>query len=416
MKRAEPHYPTNDDPDAPSPSHQNLNLNPMNLVSDPVRCPFCVKTDFGVVYNPPAWLPSERRNDTPPREIATSPLSNEADLPADKREEMYPPGHEKVVLSDNIRPDWYQALAHRRRVEARRLATATALQQALAVAGQRRRSGSSRTAAQNGAGGSLGTTDLRRVGRRVDGIVRITRDEADEMMLQEAIRQSLQTQEEERKKREEEERKKAAAANTDETPSSSNPPPATSESSSPITVPVLPRLQPSTSTSPPSPRSFFPFRARSGSGSNRNESPTTANPLSATNRRPSSTNNLYPPVSPIRRKPSLPDALLTSTSVSLAAAMQDSIVPGAGDSRPSVSSPLASQAVKAPNMQVESVERTEAHERSTPSDTSVTTSTTVDEETVPMSSVANVTHEASALKSKDDARSIEEPEVLELTH
>src|SRR5271155_2749977 len=145
MKRAEPHYPTNDD-ENPTPTPQNLNLNPMNLISDPVRCPFCVKSDFGVVYNLPIWLPQERRID-----IATPPLHSSHDLPMDKREEMYPPGHERVVLSDNIRPDWYQALAHRRRVEARRLATATALQQALAVAGQRRRGSTVRTATPYGA-------------------------------------------------------------------------------------------------------------------------------------------------------------------------------------------------------------------------------------------------------------------------
>ena len=69
MKRAEPHYPTNDD-ENPTPTPQNLNLNPMNLISDPVRCPFCVKPDFGVVYNLPIWLPQERRLDIPPREIA----------------------------------------------------------------------------------------------------------------------------------------------------------------------------------------------------------------------------------------------------------------------------------------------------------------------------------------------------------
>ena len=285
MKRAEPHYPTNDDDTAnPTPTPQNLNLNPMNLVSDPVRCPFCVKSDFGVVYNLPTWLPQERRLDIPPREIATSPLHSEHHLPMDKREEMYPPGHERVVLMDNIRPDWYQALAHRRRVEARRLATATALQQALAVAGQRRRGSNVRTSTPyGGAGGGaqqgvMGGVEQRRIGRRVDGIVRITRDEADEMMLQEAIRQSLQSQEEERVKREEEERKKNTSsqrggdtASEPVTPTSSATPSPiprlSTSSSSPITAPVLPRLQPSTSTSPPSPRLLLlrlphPFRKR----------------------------------------------------------------------------------------------------------------------------------------------------------
>jgi hypothetical protein len=421
MKRAEPHYPSNDD-DTPGqpPTQHNLNLNPMNLVSDPVRCPFCVKTDFGVVYNPPKWLPSDRRNDNePPREVATSPLQSDVDLPMDKREEMYPPGHERVVLSDNIRPDWYQALAHRRRVEARRLATATALQQALAVAGQRRRgAGHTRLVAANRPAAS-GISEYRRVSRRVDGLVRITRDEADEMMLQEAIRQSLQTQEEEERKREEEERKKAGSGTTINDPAAapiSSPILSLSSSSSPNTATVLPRLQQSTSTSPPSPRSFFSaFRARSGSASSRNGTLSTSNPLSqTTTRRPSSTTNLSSPVvDTIRRQPSLPEALLSSTSASLATAMHDSIVPGLDDSRPSTSSPLASQAVRVPSVEVEGPEV--AEENLTPPNTSVSTSSTVDEEILPVE-VVTVAQNSSALKTRDDARSVEEREVVELSH
>ena len=395
----------------------------MNLISDPVRCPFCVKTDFGVVYNPPAWLPSERRPDntlSPPREIATSPLRSHVDSQMDKREEMYPPGHERVVLTDNIRPDWYQALAHRRRVEARRLATATALQQALAVAGQRRRGATAGTrhVATNGPDGlaSTGGTsgEQRRVGRRVDGIVRITRDEADEMMLQEAIRQSLQTEEEERRKREEEERKKAnpeASNDTVASTSTSVPRLNSATSSSPIPAPALPRLQQSTSTSPPSPRSVFSvFRARSGSGSSHNGSSPPSNLVSPTSRRPSSANNLYPPtVNTIRRQPSLPDTLLSSTSASLATAMHDSIVPGQDDSRPSISSPLASQAVRVPSSQVESV----VAEGSTPPDTGARTSSTVGGN-LP---VEMVTQDSSnPLKTRGDGGSVEEREVVGLTH
>lgn len=419
MKRAEPHYPSNDD--NPTLGQPPININPMNLISDPVRCPFCVKTDFGVVYNPPTWLPSERRQDNtllPPREIATSPLQSDPDIPMDKREEMYPPGHERVVLIDNIRPDWYQALAHRRRVEARRLATATALQQALAVAGQRRRGAASGTRlvaanAPSGLGGVDRTNaEQRRVGRRVDGIVRITRDEADEMMLQEAIRQSLQTEEDERRKREEEERNKANPEGSNSTVASTStsvPRPTSSTSSSPIPATVLPRLQPSTSTSPP--RSIFSaFRTRSGSGSSRNGASLPSNLLSQTTRRPSSTSNLCPPtVNTIRRQPSLPDSLLSSTSTSVVTAMRDSIVPAQDDSRPSISSPLASQAVAVANIPVESV----VAESSTPPHTNVTPSSTV-EEILP---VEGITQDSSShLKTRGDGGTVEEREVVELTH
>lgn len=424
MKRAEPHYPTNDDPNDPTGSSHNLNLNPMNLVSDPVRCPFCVKPDFGVVYNPPEWLPNERRLNSP-REIATSPLQSDVDLPMDKREEMYPPGHERVVLSDDIRPDWYQALAHRRRVEARRLATATALQQALAVAGQRRRvPGSTRPQATNGSGtGTGGTNEPRRVGRRVDGIVRITRDEADEMMLQEAIRRSMQTQEEEQKKREEEERKNRDGGESPDTadfpltPSIAVPRSPTSSSSSlPITPSALPRFQPSISTSPPSPRSYLSaFRARSESGSSRIGTSLPSGQLP--NRRPSSTTNIPPPMNTVRRQPSLPDALLASTSTSLAIAMHDSIIPGADDSRPSMSSPLASQNRHMPivdrgppNARTDAAREVSASPHTTPS-----TSSTGDEEILPMTP-RTPNPEASPLKTRGDGGNVEERETVELTH
>ena len=430
MKRAEPHYPTNEDNDSPCPS--NLNLNPMNLISVPVKCPFCTKTDFGVVYNPPTWLPQDRRLESPPREIATSPLSSSSDLPLGRKEEMYPPGHEQVVLIDNIRPDWYQALAHRRRVEARRLATATALQQALAVAGQRRRSTSRLpTPGMAGAVGAASLAQERRVGRRVDGMIRITRDEADEMMLQEAIRQSLMTEEEERRKREEEERKKrgesenaggqsSASSTPVATPSPSSAHPQVVaprlSTSSPASTSILPRIHTSSSTSPPSPRSFFSaLRSRSGSHSSRNGSsppnlgPTIPSP------RPQSMHILSPPTNdPVRRQPSLPDM---TTSASLSTAMHDSTIPGLEDTRPSISSPLA-QNVTVPTVQVESSpEDDDQHDEpeSSPPATSVSTNSSIDE-IVPIPVVIPaIAQDRNPLKTRGDGGSVEEHEVVELS-
>ena len=158
------------------------------------------------------------------------------------------------------------------------------------------------TVATNGQwGGRMRGTSVSReeMGRRVDGIVRITRDEADEMMLQEAIRQSLQ----QRKRNVENERKRETeeaegSNNTTATASSSIPryhfniiiSNYSLRSSSITTI---------SSTSPPSPRSIFSaFRTRSGSGSSRNGASPPSNPFSqSTTRRPSSTNNLYPPKS-----------------------------------------------------------------------------------------------------------------------
>jgi len=439
MKRAEPHYPTNEDnpPTITEPgAAPSLNLNPMNLISDPVRCPFCVKSDFGVVYNPPSWLPVDRKPDAPLRELATSPLQSTDHLPLVKREEMYPPGHESVVLSDNIRPDWYQHLAHRRRVEARRLATATALQQALAVAGQRRRGSAVARGTTVGTTIAAGTSPIageprRMVGRRVDGIVRITRDEADEMMLQEAIRQSLLTQEEEQRKREDEERKKAATSATvangqsSQEPSPSSPTPpiivpssSTSEEASPTqTSPSsyrFPRLQPSPSTSPTGPRSFFStFRSGSGSASSR-----TNVPVSTPIQRPSSANDSHPPTPLVRRQPSLPETLSSSsTSANLAAAMRDSIIPGVGDTRPPISSPLASKPDRAPSPSVPSDDKGITTSFSTLPNTSERSPSTANEEISPVEAITappDPTNSTGSMGLK--TRSIEEHEVVELAN
>jgi hypothetical protein len=357
-----------------------------------------------------------------------SPLNSSTDLPLGKREEMYPPGHERVVLIDNIRPDWYQALAHRRRVEARRLATATALQQALAVAGQRRRSVPRiPTTGLAGAMGAAALAQERRIGRRVDGMIRITRDEADEMMLQEAIRQSLMTEEEERRKRDEEERKKRGEDTTEDSTSNTPtapsvlggiPVPRLSASSSPVTAPVLPRLQPSASTSPPSPRSFFSaLRSRSGSHSSRSgatppiptgASTTNSSPLLPSSR-PQSMHNPSPPTEPfVRRQPSLPDM---TTSASLATAMHDSIVPGLEDTRPSISSPLAQMSVRTVHVESSPEDDHQEHESSPPA--TISTNSSVDE-IVPIPAV-HTAQERSGLKSQSEGGSIEEHEVVELS-
>ena len=90
--------------------------------------------------------------------------------------------------------------------------------------------------------------------------------------------------------------------------------------------------------------------------------------------------------------------------------MHDSIVPIQDDSRPFISSPLASQAVRVPSVQMEVV----VAEGSTPSHTSISTSSPVDEEILP---VETVTQDLSnSLKARGDAGSVEEHEVVELTH
>ena len=89
--------------------------------------------------------------------------------------------------------------------------------------------------------------------------------------------------------------------------------------------------------------------------------------------------------------------------------MHDSIMPAQNDSRPSISSPLASQAVGVENVQLESV----VAEGSTPPHTNVNTSSTV-EEILPVEMITQ--DSSSRLKTRGDEGSVEEREVVELTH
>jgi hypothetical protein len=93
--------------------------------------------------------------------------------------------------------------------------------------------------------------------------------------------------------------------------------------------------------------------------------------------------------------------------------MHDSIVPGADDSRPSVSSPLATQVVNVPSVQVDSSETLDETREMTAPATSVSTSSTLDEITpIP---VRDITSD-SGLKRRGDGGSVEERELVEESH
>ena len=93
--------------------------------------------------------------------------------------------------------------------------------------------------------------------------------------------------------------------------------------------------------------------------------------------------------------------------------MNDSIIPSLppDDSRPSVPSSSASPTVQVPSADVEGT--TDFAERSTPPHMNVSPSSTVDEEILP---VSTVTQDSSPLKARSDAGSVEEHEVIELSH
>jgi hypothetical protein len=104
--------------------------------------------------------------------------------------------------------------------------------------------------------------------------------------------------------------------------------------------------------------------------------------------------------------------LSSSTSASLATAMHDSIVPV--DSRPSISSPLASQPVRQPDTNTIPGSETTTIEspREETTATSVSTTSTVDE-ILPVPTV-RITQD-SGIKRRDSG-SVEEREVVEPSH
>ncbi|OUM54761.1 hypothetical protein BVG19_g4185 [[Candida] boidinii] len=52
MKRPDPH-PPHDEENNHSGSNNSTNNNPQDLISEPVKCPFCAMPNFGITYNPP---------------------------------------------------------------------------------------------------------------------------------------------------------------------------------------------------------------------------------------------------------------------------------------------------------------------------------------------------------------------------
>lgn len=51
MKRLDPHFPHDEEPS--NNSDENSTTNSEDLISEPVKCPFCAVDDFGITYSPP---------------------------------------------------------------------------------------------------------------------------------------------------------------------------------------------------------------------------------------------------------------------------------------------------------------------------------------------------------------------------
>ncbi|KAI9700862.1 MAG: SNF1-interacting protein [Candelina mexicana] len=261
IKRPDPHPPEHSEPT--SPTRPTMELREPHedgaLVCEPACCPFCVQPEFGITYDPPSFrrgLSYANHPSTHPLANAASAMSSSSSLSsggmlapqitARRRTMSLSVDAANVITTDKIRPDWATKLAGARAHAARRSAAATALHTAAYLmgngsgsdgrgfAGFGRRGRHTRGSADNiypmlgstgngdgSTGGSFGTLAAmaERHGASVDRGDQSTYAEAprrrsrtedlEEMMLLEAIRLSLASEEERKKKEEKEEKKKA---------------------------------------------------------------------------------------------------------------------------------------------------------------------------------------------------------------
>ncbi len=253
IKRPDPHPPEHMDPNAPDAGRSADSM----LVSEPAACPFCVQPEFGVTYEPPPFrrgLAYANHSQGHPLANVTSAMSSSSSLGSQtlgsngitgrRRTTSISANAPAVITTDRIRPDWAKKLSDARAHAMRRSAAATALHNAAYVLGsaggpngrgfalgRRRRT----LFAGNGSDdqgmlnlpegltleGNLGAIFAaagadRSLDQPVNDIFpsrsssRRTRvEELEELMMMEAIRQSLAA-EEERKRKEEKEAAKEA--------------------------------------------------------------------------------------------------------------------------------------------------------------------------------------------------------------
>ena len=248
IKRPDPHPPEHAEASAPNPQSPEGSepIDPDSLVSEPAACPFCVQPEFGVTYDPPPF----RRGLTYVNQASTHPLAGKASAMSSssslasarsggqassmeatrRRTQSLSATAPTVITTDRIRPGWHQKLASARAHAARRSAAATALHTAAYLMGNRGHEADGRgfgafgrrALLRRGSGGDSAASQLNmlammsdRYGRAEVGenglprTRRVRAEDLDEMMMMEAIRLSIATEEERRKKEEKEAKKDA---------------------------------------------------------------------------------------------------------------------------------------------------------------------------------------------------------------
>jgi len=251
IKRPDPHPPEHEQPDPNAPPLTPAEREAQSdgqLVSEVATCPFCKQPEFGITYVPPPFRRGLTYSTAPQPYQVKSAMSSQTSVVSGtsgngrRRGTSISANAPEVVTTDKIRPDWASKLATARAHAARRSAAATALHTAAYLMngtadnrpfslGRRRRPtlegldmGSS-TAHMN----ALALLAERHAARqqeaengtpslpsnpflpppRGSSTRRSRMEDLEDMMLMEAIRLSLASEEDRRKKEEKEAKKEA---------------------------------------------------------------------------------------------------------------------------------------------------------------------------------------------------------------
>lgn len=243
IKRPDPHPPEHHaDPSNPAPPTPE-SIDPEALVSEPAMCPYCQQPEFGVTYEPPAYRRGLSYANPHALGNFTSAMSSSSSINSTSSPILAPQVHKRrtvsvsanastVITTDRVRPDWATKLANARSHLARRSAAATALHTAAYLIGNgaapesrgfgfssrgrfSRHRGESSPASGSATPSPLGNEQparnvsdqlahIRRENQENGSRRRSRMDDLEEIMVAEAIRQSLVAEEERKKKAEKE--------------------------------------------------------------------------------------------------------------------------------------------------------------------------------------------------------------------
>lgn len=242
IKRPDPHIPEHQDPAVQDTGEPP---DPDALTSEIARCPFCKQPDFGITYESPTFrrgLTYVAPASAKPLGKISSAMSSSSSIAsamsggnassvdtARRRAQSIAASDPAVITTDRVRPDWCEKLEGARSHAARRSAAATALHTAAYVMGNRGESDGRgfgalgrRAFLRRGSGpasSSVGdisaqTNILALMAERYSSQTpeasgqrgstrRVRAAELEDMMLMEAIRMSLASEEDRRKEEEE---------------------------------------------------------------------------------------------------------------------------------------------------------------------------------------------------------------------